>query len=166
MVSKAFPGYAIIAADERGQSSNPTTVEPSLPLISRRLWMHLLLKAGITKDDYNDQSDEISSDDIRWEKVTKVEIDKISQQLLNSVYEIKGRGQYKDEFVTCGGIKLKELNFESLESKLQPNLFLAGELIDVDGVTGGYNLQSAWTTGWIAGHNAALKIIQKSLNPN
>lgn len=71
-----------------------------------------------------------------------------------------GRGLYKDEFVTCGGVDLTEINFDTCESKLINGLFCCGEVLDIDGITGGYNFQSAWTTGWMAGHNAAKKVIK------
>ena len=64
---------------------------------------------------------------------------------------IKGKGIFKEEFVTCGGVNLSEINFKTMESKKCPGLLFAGEVLDIDGVTGGFNFQSAWTTGWLAG---------------
>ena len=66
-------------------------------------------------------------------------------------FAVNGKGVFKEEFVTCGGVSLKEVDFRTMESKLVPGLFLAGEILDIDGITGGYNFQSAWTCGWIAG---------------
>ncbi|MEO1693531.1 MAG: NAD(P)/FAD-dependent oxidoreductase, partial [Cyanobacteria bacterium J06631_6] len=66
-------------------------------------------------------------------------------------YTISGKGVFKDEFVTCGGIKLKEVNFKTMESRLVKGLHFAGEILDIDGVTGGFNFQSAWTTAYLAG---------------
>jgi predicted flavoprotein YhiN len=63
---------------------------------------------------------------------------------------------HKDEFVTCGGVSLKQVNFKTMESRVSPGLFFAGEVLDVDGITGGFNFQAAWTTGYIAGKHAAL----------
>ena len=77
------------------------------------------------------------------------------QQLTRSEFSVTGKSLNKDEFVTCGGIKLSEVNFKTMESKLCPGLYFAGELLDIDGVTGGFNFQAAWTTGWIAGHAMA-----------
>jgi len=68
---------------------------------------------------------------------------------------VEGKTLNKDEFVTCGGVRLQEVNFKTMESRIVPRLYFAGELLDVDGITGGFNFQSAWTTGWIAGNAMA-----------
>jgi predicted flavoprotein YhiN len=68
---------------------------------------------------------------------------------------VGGKGEFKEEFVTCGGVDLREVEFRRMESKVRPGLFLAGEVLNIDGVTGGFNFQAAWTTGWIAGKSAA-----------
>jgi predicted flavoprotein YhiN len=70
---------------------------------------------------------------------------------LRAPFEVKGKTTFKEEFVTCGGVDLKEINPETMESKLHKNLFFAGEVMDIDGVTGGFNFQAAWTTGYLAG---------------
>jgi predicted flavoprotein YhiN len=70
---------------------------------------------------------------------------------LRGAYQISGKGVFKEEFVTCGGVALDEVNFKTMESRLCPGLFFAGEILDIDGVTGGFNFQSAWTTAWLAG---------------
>ena len=72
--------------------------------------------------------------------------------MLQGKYQIIGKGVFKEEFVTCGGVNLKEINFKTMESKICPNLYFAGEILDIDGITGGFNFQSAWTTGWLAGN--------------
>jgi predicted flavoprotein YhiN len=64
-------------------------------------------------------------------------------------------GVFKEEFVTCGGVRLKEVNFKTMESRLCPGLHFAGEILDIDGLTGGFNFQAAWTTGWLAGQGMA-----------
>jgi predicted flavoprotein YhiN len=79
----------------------------------------------------------------------------MSSQLLAMPLEICGKSPNKEEFVTCGGIRRSEVNFHTMESKFHPGLYFAGEVLDVDGVTGGFNFQAAWTTGWIAGHSLA-----------
>lgn len=71
-------------------------------------------------------------------------------------FQIEGKTTYKKEFVTCGGVALKEVNFKTMESRVRPGLFFAGEILDIDGVTGGFNFQNAWTTGWIAGTSTIL----------
>jgi predicted flavoprotein YhiN len=73
------------------------------------------------------------------------------QEITQGEYLITGKGVFKEEFVTCGGVNLKEVNFKTMESKLVPGLHFAGEILDIDGVTGGFNFQSAWTTAYLAG---------------
>ena len=68
---------------------------------------------------------------------------------------VSGKSLNKDEFVTCGGVRLNEVNFKTMESKVTPGIYFAGELLDIDGITGGFNFQAAWTTGWIAGNAMA-----------
>lgn len=76
----------------------------------------------------------------------------LCERLHADSYKVEGKTTYKEEFVTCGGIELKEVNFKTMESKVCSGLFFAGEILDIDGVTGGFNFQNAWTTAWIAGH--------------
>jgi predicted flavoprotein YhiN len=85
---------------------------------------------------------------VRWHELGKKDVNRIVNVLCNDTYQISGRGTFKDEFVTCGGISLKSVNPSTLESKLVPRLFFAGEVLDVDGVTGGFNFQAAWTTAY------------------
>ncbi|MGK7954692.1 MAG: NAD(P)/FAD-dependent oxidoreductase [Crocosphaera sp.] len=108
-----------------------------LPL-PKRLWQRLLDFVAI-----NPQK--------KWSEISKNELIKLSKELAQGEYQILGKGVFKDEFVTCGGINLKEVNFSTMESKICPNLHFAGEVLDIDGITGGFNFQSAWTTGWLAG---------------
>ena len=75
------------------------------------------------------------------------------QSLKSCAFQVNGKGVFKDEFVTCGGISLKEVNFKTMESKLVPGLFFGGEVLDIDGITGGFNFQNAWTSGYLAGTN-------------
>ena len=86
-----------------------------------------------------------------WSEISKKELNKLVTEIVRGQYEIKGKGVFKDEFVTCGGVSLKEVNFKTMESKKCPGLYFAGEILDIDGVTGGFNFQSAWTTSWLAG---------------
>ena len=78
-------------------------------------------------------------------------LSRLSQRLTADTYAIQGKTTYKEEFVTCGGVTLDEVNFKTMESRLQPGLHFAGEILDIDGITGGFNFQNAWTTGWLAG---------------
>jgi predicted Rossmann fold flavoprotein len=107
-------------------------------ILPRRLWESLITAAGIPAE-------------LRWSDVTKVMLSALLKELLNGDYTITGKGVFKEEFVTCGGIDLKEVDFKTMESRLCPGLYFAGEVLDIDGVTGGFNFQSAWSTGWIAG---------------
>lgn len=94
--------------------------------------------------------------------LTNQQIKRLAWELKQGVYQIVGKGVFKDEFVTCGGVDLAEVNFQTMESKLVPNLYFAGEILDIDGITGGFNFQNAWTTGWLA----AKAIAEKSAVPD
>ena len=89
----------------------------------------------------------------RWSEISNKSLNELIQELTQGSYNINGKGVFKEEFVTCGGINLKEVDFKTMESRHQPGLFFAGEVLDVDGVTGGFNFQAAWTTAWISGKN-------------
>jgi predicted Rossmann fold flavoprotein len=108
-----------------------------------RLWKSLVRAAEI----HNEQ---------RWAKLPKPNILRLAAELQHGKFQIIGKGQFKEEFVTCGGVHLDEVNFRTLESRIVPNLYFAGEILDIDGVTGGFNFQSAWTTGWLAGNAMAM----------
>jgi predicted Rossmann fold flavoprotein len=110
--------------------------------LSSRLWEYLVEKSAISVD-------------ARWKEVTGKAFNKLVNTLLNDRYEVKGKTTFKEEFVTAGGIALDGVDFKTMESRHQPGLFFAGEVLDVDGVTGGFNFQAAWSTGWIAGKGVA-----------
>ncbi len=105
--------------------------------IPKRLWEFFLQKADVGETN-------------RWADINKKQINALVNILLNDTYSVKGKTTFKEEFVTCGGISLKEVDFSTMQSKLISNLYFAGEVLDIDGVTGGFNFQNAWTTGWIA----------------
>jgi predicted Rossmann fold flavoprotein len=86
-----------------------------------------------------------------WADVSKAELRKLAEELTVGEFQIGGKGQFKEEFVTCGGVKLNEVDFKTMHSRIVENLFFAGEVLNIDGITGGFNFQSAWTTGWLAG---------------
>jgi len=88
--------------------------------------------------------------DKRWADLSNKEIHELTQQLTRGTYNIQGKTTYKEEFVTCGGIPLNEVNPDTLESKKVPGLYFVGEVLDIDGITGGFNFQAAWTNGWLA----------------
>ncbi len=107
-------------------------------VIPRRLWERLCQRAGIAETDI-------------WSHLTKDQLESLLEELKAGEYQVAGKGQFKEEFVTCGGVNLKEVDFRTMESRICPHLYLAGEILDIDGITGGFNFQSAWTTAWIAG---------------
>ena len=94
-----------------------------------------------------------SNGTVRWAEVSNKLIEALARELSAGEFQVDGKGVFKDEFVTCGGVELKEVDFRTMESRVCPGLYLAGEILDVDGVTGGFNFQNAWTTGWIAGNS-------------
>ena len=104
--------------------------------LSSRIWNYLLTKKGIDSN-------------LRCGEISKKVINLILEVLTNDEYELCGRYKYKDEFVTCGGVSLKSINPSTLEAKNCENLFFAGEVLDIDAITGGFNLQAAWTTGYV-----------------
>ena len=104
--------------------------------LQQRLWSYLLQKALGQRAS------------IRWAELNKKDINRLVNVLLNDEYQIAGRAPFKDEFVTCGGISLKAINLSTLESRHVPHLYFAGEVLDIDGVTGGFNFQAAWTTAY------------------
>lgn len=109
--------------------------------LTNRLWNHLLVRS------------EISSDH-RWAEIGKKALNKLVNTLLNDRFEVQGKTTFKEEFVTAGGVAITEIDFQTMQSKQHPRLSFAGEILDVDGITGGYNFQAAWTTGFIAGKHA------------
>ena len=108
-----------------------------------RLWEYIIQKIGIPADK-------------RWNETGKKWQNKIVEVLANDIYHVEGKSSWREEFVTCGGVSLSSINPSTLESKHLPGLYFAGEVTDVDAITGGFNLQAAWTMGYIAGENAAL----------
>ena len=83
-------------------------------------------------------------------------MNKLVESLTNDQYKVTGKGAFREEFVTCGGVSLSDINLNTMESKVCKNLYFAGEVLDVDAITGGFNLQAAWTTGYVAGKAMAL----------
>ncbi|HSN49186.1 MAG TPA: NAD(P)/FAD-dependent oxidoreductase [Flavobacterium sp.] len=104
--------------------------------LSNRLWESLVLASNIQEE-------------TKWADLTKIQLQNLAIQLTNSGFQVNGKSTFKEEFVTAGGINLKEINFKTMESKLHENLFFAGEIMNIDAVTGGFNFQNAWTSGFI-----------------
>jgi len=105
--------------------------------IPDRLWQYLLNKTDLSPTK-------------KWNELGKKGINKLVDILTNDIYSVHGKTTFKEEFVTCGGVSLDSVDFTTMQSKVVPNLYFAGELMDIDGITGGYNFQAAWTTGFIA----------------
>lgn len=108
-----------------------------------RLWDYLIEKSEISAEARN-------------KELGNKSINKLINNLINDRYTVSGKTTFKEEFVTAGGISLQDINFQKMESKVVPGMFFAGELLDIDGITGGFNFQAAWTTGYIAGKNCLI----------
>ncbi len=108
--------------------------------LSKRLWNFLVAKSEINEE-------------TRWKNLGKKSFNKLVNTLVNDCYPVNGKTTFKEEFVTAGGVDLSQVDFNTMQSKVVPGLFFAGEILDIDGITGGFNFQAAWTTGWIAGRN-------------
>jgi predicted Rossmann fold flavoprotein len=118
-------------------------------LIPQRLWQSLLTHCQIQPSDL-------------WGGLSNKKLEQLLQELQRGRYPISGKGVFKEEFVTCGGVKLGEVDFKTMASKICPGLYFAGEILDIDGVTGGFNFQNAWTTGWLAGQGIAQRAVEES----
>jgi hypothetical protein len=125
---------------EKNPRKQITTWSPvALP---QRLWERLVTSAGIAPT-------------APWTTVGNAALATLATQLTAAEYKVVGKSTFKDEFVTCGGVRLSEVDFRTMESRRCPGLHFAGEVLDLDGVTGGFNFQAAWTTGWLAGQAMA-----------
>ena len=104
--------------------------------LTNRLWESLVLSSGIEVE-------------TKWADLSKIQLQNLANQLTNGTFQVNGKSTFKEEFVTAGGIDLKEINFKTMESKLHENLYFAGEIVNIDAITGGFNFQNAWTSGYI-----------------
>ena len=104
--------------------------------VPNRLWESLVLASNIQEE-------------TKWADLSKMQLQNLANQLTNCSFQVNGKSTFKEEFVTAGGINLKEINFKTMESKLHKNLFFSGEIMNIDAVTGGFNFQNAWTSGFI-----------------
>ncbi|PTT05588.1 aminoacetone oxidase family FAD-binding enzyme [Flavobacterium sp. HMWF030] len=105
-----------------------------------RLWESLVLASGIETE-------------TKWADLSKIQLQNLASQLTKAKFQVNGKSTFKEEFVTAGGIDLKEINFKTMESKLHKNLYFAGEIVNIDAITGGFNFQNAWTSGFILANN-------------
>ena len=128
---------ALVQLKTLKQEQAKKTVAKKSPFeLTNRLWESLVLASGI-------------STETKWADLSKIQLQHLAQQLTNGIFSIKGKSTFKEEFVTAGGIDLKEINFKTMESKIHPNLYFAGEIVNIDAITGGFNFQNAWTSGFI-----------------
>ena len=143
---------AIAAELKSRQAAQPARLVVNVPVtpLPLRLWEQLVLAAGIARD-------------TRWAALSRAAQHRLVQQLIRTEFAVTGKSLNQDEFVTCGGVRLGEVNFKTMESKVCPGLFFAGELLDIDGITGGFNFQAAWTTGWLAGQGDGGEVNQRWL---
>jgi|ERR1051326_3414030 predicted Rossmann fold flavoprotein len=140
-VSSESHGEEPIASElNRRRKDQPARLIVNAPIypLGARLWEQLVLAAGIRRE-------------TRWSELSRSAQHVLIQQLRRTEFTVTGKSLNKEEFVTCGGVRLSEVNFKTMESRICPRLHFAGELLDIDGITGGFNFQAAWTTGWIAG---------------
>jgi predicted Rossmann fold flavoprotein len=126
----------------RETNSNRRVSNSPIAPLPTRLWEQLTLAAEIAPE-------------TRWTTLARPKANRLASLLAQTELEVHGKSLNKEEFVTCGGVKLSEVDFKTMQSRIAPGLYFAGELLDIDGITGGFNFQSAWTTGWIAGNAMA-----------
>jgi predicted Rossmann fold flavoprotein len=124
----------------RASHSARLVANDSILALPARLWERIVLQSGIPRE-------------TRWPALSRAAQHRLVQQLGSTELGVVGKSLNKDEFVTCGGVCLNEVNFRTMESRICPGLYFGGEFLDVDGLTGGFNFQAAWTTGWIAGQS-------------
>ena len=117
-------------------SESPQKQISNTPLLQQRLWEHIISKAGLRPD-------------IRWAELGSKGLNRLTAVLTQDTYPVSGKGKFKEEFVTAGGIGLSNIDLSTLESRKYPGLLFAGEVLDIDAITGGFNLQAAWSTGYV-----------------
>lgn len=128
--------------DFKQELARKTVVNATQFDLPKRLWRQLVLASNINKTE-------------RWADINKQQLEALSSQLTKATFHVTGKSTFKEEFVTAGGVDLKEVNFKTFESKRIPNLYFAGEVINVDAVTGGFNFQNAWTGAYIVSQSIA-----------
>lgn len=143
---KNFDGVLVLIQRQR-EITGAKLVVNALPgfVLPLRLWEKLVIAAGISAT-------------TQWARLDRTQQQALARQLTEAEFAVTGKSLNKDEFVTCGGVRLAEVDFKTMASRVCPGLYFAGELLDIDGITGGFNFQAAWTTGWIAGRAMAEKV--------
>ena len=127
---------------QKTAAESPQKQVSNTPLLQSRLWSHLIGKAGLRED-------------IRWAELGSKGLNRLTAILTHDPYPLTGKSKFREEFVTCGGVALENVNLNTLESKSCPGLFFAGEVLDIDAITGGFNLQAAWSTGYVCAQSIA-----------
>lgn len=142
-----YPEEELRAYLQDFRKTHPKKVVSTNPLfgLPQRLWKSLTQLADIPEV-------------VIWTELPGKNTNKLVEALLRAPFEVKGKTTFKEEFVTCGGIDLSQVNMRTLESRLHPGLYFAGEVLDIDGITGGFNFQAAWTTGYLAGRHIASSV--------
>ena len=137
---KTFEEAAVILRELKLEHSKKAVSKKSPFDIPNRLWESIVLASQIDME-------------AKWADLTKNQLTNLSNQLTNGEFQVNGKNTFKEEFVTAGGIDLKEINFKTMESKILPNLYFAGEIVNIDAITGGFNFQNAWTSGFIVANS-------------
>lgn len=132
----SFEGLLGLLMEVKEVEAKKTVLRTRAVDVPRRLWINLVGAAGIQKTD-------------KWADTSKKKLEALAAQLTECELKVEGKSTFKEEFVTAGGVDLKEVNFKTFESKIVPGMFFAGEVINVDAITGGFNFQNAWTGGYL-----------------
>jgi len=135
-IKKSFEDCLDILKQIKQQLAKKTIYKSAQFELPKRLWQKLVLASNIEME-------------ARWGDMNKFQLESLAEQLTKAIFDVEGKSTFKEEFVTAGGIDLKEVNFKTFESKLFKNLYFAGEVLNIDAVTGGFNFQNAWTSGYI-----------------
>lgn len=130
----------ILKSVKKERAKKQVIVRSAFSDIPKRLWEQFVIAAQITSE-------------VKWAQLSNKELENLANQLAKCTFKVSGKSTFKEEFVTAGGVDLKEINFKRFESKLHKNLFFAGEVLNIDAITGGFNFQNAWTGGWIVANS-------------
>ena len=136
-IKKSFDNCLDVIKNVKHDIAKKTVFNYAQFNLPKRLWQQLVLASNMT-------------DQTRWADVNKNQIETLCNQLTKAIFDVAGKSTFKEEFVTAGGIDLKEINFKTFESKRHKNLYFSGEILNIDAVTGGFNFQNAWTGAYIA----------------
>ena len=140
-LSKKYEAVLEFLKSEKQKNSKKQIILRSVfEEISKRLWEKFVIAAHISMDS-------------QWAQLNNKQLEELAKQLTQCTFKVNGKSTFKEEFVTAGGIDLKEINFKRFESKIHPNLFFAGEVLNIDAITGGFNFQNAWSSGWIVANS-------------